>query len=290
MDRDRQAATDYARIERAIRYIAANVHRQPGLADVARAVGLSPYHCQRLFRRWAGVSPKRFLQYLTAMHAGALLRSAHNVLDAAAASGLSGSGRLHDLMINVHAVTPGEIRQQGAGLSIRYGVHASPFGACFIACTPRGVCALEFLPRGTPGAALAALRRQWPRATLSADTAGTAALARRLFRRGARGRIDLHVRGTNFQIKVWEALLRIPAGGVASYAEVARAAGRPRAIRAAARAVADNPVGFLIPCHRVIRASGAPGAYHWGTTRKQALLAWEAATAATHRGDDTATA
>jgi AraC family transcriptional regulator of adaptative response/methylated-DNA-[protein]-cysteine methyltransferase len=242
-------------------------------------VGLSPCHCQRLFRRWAGVSPKRFLQYLTAMHAGALLRGAHNLLEAAAASGLSGSGRLHDLMINVHAATPGEIRQQGAGLTIRYGVHASPFGACFLACTPRGVCALEFLPRGTPNAALADLRRRWPQARLEHDAAATRALARRIFRRGARGRIDLHVRGTNFQIKVWEALLRIPPGAVASYADVARDSGRPRAIRAAASAVADNPVGFLIPCHRVIRASGALGAYHSGAARKQALLAWERAAA-----------
>ena len=275
MDRDQQAAKDYVRIERAIRFIAANFRRQPDLAEVARAVGLSPYHCQRLFRRWAGVSPKRFLQYLTAAHAGTLLRTAQNLLDVAYGSGLSGTGRLHDLMINVHAVTPGQMQQQGAGVTIRYGVQPTPFGECFIALTARGVCALEFLPRGSPAAALADLRRRWPRARLAHDAAATRLIARRIFRRGARPRLDLHLAGTNFQIKVWQALLRIPPGAVASYAEVARAAGRPRAVRAAASAVADNPIAFIIPCHRVIRSSGAIGEYHWGATRKQALLAWE---------------
>jgi AraC family transcriptional regulator of adaptative response/methylated-DNA-[protein]-cysteine methyltransferase len=278
MDRYRQAATDYARIERAIRFIAANFRRQPDLDDVARAVGLSPYHCQRLFRRWAGVSPKRFLQYLTAAHAGTLLRDSQNLLDAAYASGLSGTGRLHDLMVNVHAVTPGEMQRRGDGVTIRYGVHPTPFGDCFIALTPRGVCALDFLPRGTSNAALADLRRRWPRARFEHDADVTQTIARRIFRRGTRSRLDVHLEGTNFQIKVWEALLRIPPGAVASYADVARAVGRPRAVRAAASAVADNPVGFLIPCHRVIRSTGALGEYHWGVARKQALLAWEAAT------------
>jgi AraC family transcriptional regulator of adaptative response/methylated-DNA-[protein]-cysteine methyltransferase len=277
MDRHRQSAADYARIERAIRFIAANFRRQPDLADVAHAVGLSPYHCQRLFRRWAGVSPKRFLQYLTAAHAGTLLRDSKNLLDAAFASGLSGTGRLHDLMISMHAVTPGEVRQHGAGVTIRYGVHPTPFGDCFIALTPRGVCALDFLPRGTTTAALADVRRRWPQARLEHDADATRTIARRIFRRGTRSRLDLHLAGTNFQIKVWEALLRIPPGAVASYADVARAVGRPRAVRAAASAVADNPVGFLIPCHRVIRSTGALGEYHWGAARKQALLAWEAA-------------
>ena len=282
MDRDRQAAADYARIERAIRFIAANFRRQPDLAAVARAVGLSPYHCQRLFRRWAGVSPKRFVQYLTAAHTGTLLRTSQNLLEAAYASGLSGTGRLHDLMINVHAVTPGEMQQQGARITIRYGVHPTPFGDCLIALTSRGVCALDFLPRGTPHAALADVRRRWPQARLEHNADTTRSIARRIFRRATRSRLDLHLAGTNFQIKVWEALLRIPPGAVASYADVARAVGRSRAVRAAASAVADNPIGFLIPCHRVIRSTGAIGEYHWGAARKQALLAWEGAAIA-HR-------
>jgi AraC family transcriptional regulator of adaptative response/methylated-DNA-[protein]-cysteine methyltransferase len=272
-------ATDYARIERAIRYLEENYRQQPDLKALARGAGLSEFHFQRLFRRWAGISPKRFLQYLTAGHAARLLRASRTNLEAAYDAGLSGSGRLHDLIVNLHAVTPGEIKGAGAGLTIQYGFHPSPFGECLIGTTARGVCHLGFVPAASQRRALAELTAEWPQARLEEAAHATGAVARRLFarRHGNAPTIDLHVRGTNFQIKVWEALLRIPPGAVVSYEEIARRIRAPRAVRAVAGAVARNPVGWLIPCHRVIRKSGALGGYRWGETRKQALLAWEAA-------------
>lgn len=273
--------TDYERIERAIRYLENNYQRQPDLKELAQGAGLSEFHFQRLFRRWTGISPKRFVQYLTAGHAVRMLRESRTNLEVAYDAGLSGSGRLHDLLVNFHAVTPGELKRDGAGLTIQYGFHPSPFGECLIAVTARGVCHLGFVPPEGRRAALAELKAEWPRALIEEAPRATAPLARRLFRRGnghASG-IDLHLRGTNFQIKVWEALLRIPPGGVVSYEDVARCIHAPRAVRAVANAVAHNPVGWLIPCHRVIRKSGALGGYRWGETRKKALLAWEAARA-----------
>ncbi len=271
------AADDYRRIEKAIGYLTAHFRDQPDLKAAARHVGLSEFHFQRLFRRLAGVSPKRFVQYLTADYARALLARSANVLAASHAAGLSGGGRLHDLMVNLHAATPGEIRAGGAGLAIRYGFHATPFGDGLLAATARGVCALRFVGRGSRAAALRELRAEWPRARWDEAPEATAALAVRLFAGRAGRPVDLYVRGTNFQVKVWEALLRLPPGSVATYEAVARAAGRPRAVRAAASAVAGNPVAWLIPCHRVIRKSGALGGYRWGEARKRALLAWEAA-------------
>lgn len=271
--------TDYARIERAIRYLEANYRQQPDLKALARGAGLSEFHFQRLFRRWAGISPKRFLQYLSAGHAVRLLRASHTNLEAAYDTGLSGGGRLHDLLVHLHAVTPGEFKRAGEGLTIQYGFHPSPFGECLIAVTARGVCHLGFVPPAGRRAALAELAGEWPRAVLEEAPRVTTPVARRLFarRHGKAPAIDLYVRGTNFQIKVWEALLRIPPGAVVSYEDIARRLRRPRATRAVAGAVARNPVGFLIPCHRVIRKSGALGGYHWGEARKQALLVWEAA-------------
>jgi AraC family transcriptional regulator of adaptative response/methylated-DNA-[protein]-cysteine methyltransferase len=274
----RRGVTDYERIERAIRYLEENYRQQPNLKALARGAGLSEFHFQRLFRRWAGISPKRFLQYLTAGHAVRILRESRTNLEAAYDAGLSGGGRLHDLLINLHAVTPGELKRAGAGLTIHYGFHPSPFGECLIAVTARGVCHLGFLPPEDRRAALAELAAEWPRAHIEEAPCVTAPLARRLFARGnghSPG-IDLHVRGTNFQIKVWEALLRIPPGGVVSYEELAQHIHAPRAVRAVANAVAHNPVACLIPCHRVIRKSGALGGYRWGETRKKILLAWEA--------------
>ena len=277
----RGGVTDYERIERAIRYLEENYQHQPSLKELAQNTGLSEFHFQRLFRRWAGVSPKRFLQYLTAGHAARLLRASRSNLEAAYEAGLSGGGRLHDLFINLHAVTPGELKRAGAGLTIQYGFHPSPFGECLIAMTARGVCHLGFLLPADRRAALAELAAEWPHARLKETPRVTAPLARRLFTRvnGDAPSIDLHVRGTNFQIKVWEALLRIPPGGVVSYEDIARRIRAPRAVRAVANAVAHNPVAWLIPCHRVIRKSGALGGYRWGETRKKALLAWEAARA-----------
>lgn len=273
------ADRDYARIEQAIRYLAQHAHDQPRLEQVAARVGLSAYHFQRLFRRWAGVSPKRFLQYLTAERARVLLQSSRSVLDAAFDTGLSSSGRLHDLMIAIHAATPGEVKSQGDGLRIDYGIHASPFGECLIALTERGICALEFLSPLGRTRALARLKASWSAASFREQPSATQPIVQRLFARRSNARTPLHllVRGTNFQVKVWDALLRIPPGRVASYEDVARLLGAPRATRAVASAVARNPIGFLIPCHRVIRKTGAFGEYRWGATRKQALLAWEAA-------------
>ena len=274
----RGVVTDYERIERAIRYLEENYRQQPDLKAVARGAGLSEFHFQRLFRRWAGISPKRFLQYLTAGHAVRMLRKSRTNLDAAYDAGLSGGGRLHDLLVNIHAVTPGELKRAGAGLTIHYGFHPSPFGECLIAVTVRGVCHLGFVSPTDHRVALAELTAEWPQAQFVEAPRVTAPLARRLFTRinvDSPG-IDLHVRGTNFQIKVWEALLHIPPGGVVSYEDVARHIHAPRAVRAVANAVAHNPVAWLIPCHRVIRKSGALGGYRWGETRKKVLLAWEA--------------
>lgn len=271
--------SDYERIERTIRYLEENYRDQPNLGDLARAAGLSEFHFQRLFRRWSGISPKRFVQYLTADHAARLLRAARPSLDVAHEAGLSGGGRLHDLLVNLHAVTPGELKQAGAGLTIHYGFHPSPFGECLIALTARGICHLSFLPAKDRRAALAELRAEWPRATLEEAPRKTRPIVDRLFARagGKSPPIDLHVRGTNFQIKVWEALLRIPPGSVISYEDLAWRIHAPRAVRAAASAVAGNPIAYLIPCHRVIRKSGLLGGYRWGETRKKVLLAWETA-------------
>jgi AraC family transcriptional regulator of adaptative response/methylated-DNA-[protein]-cysteine methyltransferase len=273
--------TDYERIERAIRYLEQNYQYQPSLKELAQSTNLSEFHFQRLFRRWAGISPKRFLQYLTAGHAVRMLRESSTNLDAAYDAGLSGGGRLHDLLVNFHAVTPGELKRAGAGLTIHYGFHPSPFGECLIGMTTRGVCHLGFLSAGENHDALAELTAEWPRARLEEAPRVTAPLARRLFTRinGNSPSIDLHVRGTNFQIKVWEALLRIPLGTVMSYEDIAGRIHAPRAVRAVANAVARNPVAWLIPCHRVIRKSGMLGGYRWGETRKKVLLAWEAARA-----------
>ncbi len=270
---------DYLRIERAIEYLAHHAHDQPRLQQVAARVGLSEYHFQRLFRRWAGVSPKRFLQYLTAERARVLLQSSRSVLDAAFDTGLSSPGRLHDLMIAIHAATPGDIKARGAGLTIDYGIHASPFGECLIALTERGICALEFLSPLGRTQALARLKASWSAASFREQPSATQSIAQRLFARRSNARTPLHllVRGTNFQVKVWEALLRIPSGHVASYEDVAGVLGAPHATRAVASAVAQNSIAFLIPCHRVIRKTGAFGDYRWGAKRKQALLAWEAA-------------
>ena len=268
--------TDYARIEKAILFIEANLRRQPSLKAIAENTGLSEYHFQRLFRRWAGVSPKKFMQYLTAKHAEGLLRQSYSVLDVSDVVGLSGPGRLHDLIVNVHGVTPGQLKASGEGLMIRYGVHPSPFGECLIAVTDKGLCALEFIQPGGREKTVAKLRGRWNRAAFRESPEATRPLADRLFIRGS-GAFDLFVKGSAFQLKVWEALLRIPPGAVTSYERIAARIGTPRAARAVGAAVARNPVAFLIPCHRVIRKTGALGGYRWGETRKKAMLAWEAA-------------
>lgn len=271
-------STDYARIEKAIRYIDESFQRQPSLEEVARHVGLSDYHFQRLFSRWAGVSPKRFLQFVTARHARDLLDSSRTVLDAAYDAGLSGPGRLHDLMVSVDAMTPGEVKRRGAGLVIRYGYHDSPFGECIVATTDRGLCGLEFLGDAGPAAALESVRARWPAASFVPDPEASGEIASRVFDTARGGApLPLYLQGTNFQIKVWEALLRIPAGEVATYGEIAGRVCSTRAARAVGAAIGRNPIAFVVPCHRVIRTTGAFGEYHWGADRKRALLAWESA-------------
>jgi AraC family transcriptional regulator, regulatory protein of adaptative response / methylated-DNA-[protein]-cysteine methyltransferase len=271
---------DYRRVERAIRYLETHFREQPGLEDIARATGLSAFHFQRLFSRWAGISPKRFLQFLTADYALKLLRESPSVLDAAYDAGLSGSGRLHDLIVTIHAATPGEIKTQGAGLTIRYGVHPSPFGDCFIAITGKGICTLSFLAGHRNGEAIGQLRNAWQKARLIEDTKATGDTMKRIFDAPPQGKaipFAAFVKGTNFQVKVWEALVRIPPGFAVSYEDVAVRIGDSKALRAVGTAVARNPVAFLIPCHRVIRKTGAFGNYRAGGARKMAILAWEGA-------------
>ena len=271
---------DYARIERAIQFVMDHQRVQPRLAEIAFHVGLSEYHFERLFKRWAGVTPKRFLQYLTLGYAKTLLDESRSVLETAFEAGLSGGGRLHDLFVTVDAVTPGEFKTNGTGLRIVYGVHDSPFGPCFLASTERGICKLSFIGDGAEAEAAAELAEAWPEAEFVEDAGATAPyveLMAAAIRGEPAGSIPVLLRGTNFQLKVWEALLRIPPGRALAYNDVAALLGRPTASRAVASAIAKNPVGYLIPCHRVLRKSGAISGYRWGPARKAALLGWEAA-------------
>ena len=266
---------DYARIERVIRHLDGSFRNQPDLASLAGLAGLSPWHFQRMFRRWAGISPKRFVQFLTADHARRLLARSVPVLDAAFEAGLSGPSRLHDLMVATDALTPGDVRRGGQGLVLRYGLHDSPFGPCGLALTGRGVCFLGFGPsgQGSDGWLAERLGARWPQAELIADGELARDVVGRIFGPGTGGNgLRLHLRGTNFQIKVWEALLRVPPGAVISYRDLACRIGSPRAVRATASAVARNPVAFLIPCHRVIRKSRPFHDYAWGAERKKAML------------------
>ena len=284
---DRNSA-DYHRIERAIRYLDASSPTRPSLDEVARHVGMSPFHFQRLFTRWAGISPKRFSQVLALEYAKEKLRESRNLLDATYDAGLSSGGRLHDLFVTLDAVTPGEYREHGAGLQISAGFHESPFGEALIASTDRGVCALTF-HEGSRKAALRELASRWPNATIEERPRVTAPLSARIFAalevRDPEGLVPLGllVRGTNFQVKVWRALLQIPAGSVATYEDIATAIGAPSAVRAVGTAIGRNPVAFLIPCHRVIRTTGALGGYRWGLPRKRAMLAWESGRATAQR-------
>jgi AraC family transcriptional regulator of adaptative response/methylated-DNA-[protein]-cysteine methyltransferase len=271
---------DYLRVERIIGFLEANFQDQPSLEEVARSAGLSEFHFQRLFSRWVGISPKRFLQFLTKEYAKSLLESSRDVLDVSLSAGLSGPGRLHDLFVNCEAVTPGEYRRRGEGITIRYGIHPSPFGACGLAVTERGICALRFVREKDGETDEQWLGRKWPRAELVRDQKATGSLAARIFAfpsDSPPAPLHLFVRGTNFQIKVWEALLKIPLGAAVSYEDVARHIGMPDSSRAVGNAVGANPIPFLIPCHRVIKKIGEFGNYGEGPERKKAILGWEAA-------------
>ena len=275
MESTTELSQHYQLIEQAIQYIETNVHRQPELDEIASAIGLSEYHFQRLFTRWAGISPKRFMQFLTKEHAKDLLARSENLLETTHQVGLSSLGRLHDLFVNTEAVTPGEYKSNGAGLSIHYGLHFTPFGKCLIAATERGVCHLSFVET-SEGNAIDTLVADWNQAKMIEDYRTTAPLIDRIFSTPTPDiPLKLHLRGTNFQIKVWEALLHIPAGSLTTYEQIAAQIGNPNALRAVGTAVGHNPIAVLIPCHRVIRKSGEFGNYRYGPARKKALLAKE---------------
>ena len=275
-------SSDYRRVERAIQYLDGHAQEQPSLREVARHAGLSEFHFQRLFHRWAGVTPKAFLQCHTLTRAKALLGGSGSLLETSLELGLSGSGRLHDLFLNLEAMTPGEFKRRGDGLDIHWGVHATPFGEALFAVTPRGLCALSFLEGETRAEAVASLQQRWPGAQLTEASIRTEPIAAEVVARmhGTAVRpLSLVLKGSPFQIKVWEALLTIPEGGLLSYQGLAGRIGSPNACRAVGTALATNPIGYLIPCHRVIRATGALGDYRWGGTRKRALLGVEGARA-----------
>jgi AraC family transcriptional regulator of adaptative response/methylated-DNA-[protein]-cysteine methyltransferase len=278
-----QASLDYERIAKAISYLEANYLEQPGLETVARAVHMSEFHFQRVFSRWAGISPKRFLQYLTVEHAKRQLAEAKPVLDATFDSGLSSPGRLHDLFVSVEAVTPGEFKTRGEGIRIAYGFHPTPFGQCLIGVTERGVCWLSFHDNGSHRAALRDLQSRWSGAKPEEQPKRTEPVVNQIFsvlEKGRQSPLSLLLMGTNFQLKVWNALLRIPRGDVTTYESIGESIGARNSARAIGSAVGDNRIAFLIPCHRVIRKSGMLGGYHWGEPRKRAMLAWEAAKSA----------
>lgn len=276
----KQASLDYQRIEDAINYLETNYQHQPSLGEIAASLNMSEYHFQRLFSRWVGISPKRFLQYLTKEHAKELLGNSANLLETAYETGLSGPGRLHDLFVNCEGVTPGEFKTQGAGLTITYGYHPTQFGDCLLATTERGICNLIFIQEGDRQTAFAILKHDWKKASFEENPSRTSPLMEQILELSSEGKaspLTLYLHGTNFQIKVWEALLKIPVGSVVAYQDLAYYIGRPTAARAVSNAVAHNPIPFLIPCHRVIRKAGEFGGYRYGSARKKAMLGWEMA-------------
>lgn len=274
-----QQELNYNRIADAIRFIKKNYRTQPKLEEIAEHINMSPFHFQRMFSEWAGTTPKRFLQYLNIEYAKKILKETHATLfDTACELGLSGTGRLHDLFINIEGMTPGEYKNGGLALNINYSFADTPFGKIIAASTDKGVCHMAFVDEGERRA-FDHLRSIFPNAkyVLSPDTKQQHALS--VFDRdwNRLEEIKLHLKGTEFQLKVWETLLKIPAGGLATYADLATKSGYNGACRAVGTAVGKNPVAFLIPCHRVIKATGEPGNYHWGEMRKNAIIAWEAA-------------
>lgn len=276
--------SDYDVVRRALAFITTEWKRQPEIEEIAAHVGLSTSHLHHLFRRWAGLSPKAFLQAVTLDHARALLRDSASVLDAALEVGLSGPGRLHDLFVTHEAMSPGEWKAKGAGLVLRYGFHPSPFGEAIVVATPRGLAGLGFVDGEDRASALADMVRRWPMADFVEDAAATAPLARRAFdptEWTAERPLRVVMIGTDFEVRVWETLLRIPLGRATTYSDIAQRIGKPSASRAVGAAVGRNPISFVVPCHRVLGRSGALTGYHWGVTRKQAMLGWEAGRAGT---------
>ncbi|WGI23905.1 methylated-DNA--[protein]-cysteine S-methyltransferase [Halomonas alkaliantarctica] len=277
---------DYERVEKAMAYMVAHAAEQPNLETVAAHVHLSAFHFQRLFCRYAGISPKRFLQALTLERGKQLMQSSASLLDIAHTLGLSGGSRLYDHFVQLEAVTPGEHKRQGEGVEIAYGVHATPLGSIFVAVTPRGICRMGFVDATHSEELLARLAKEWPRSTFRPSLETTRYAVEALFTQPAEGAaaLSLHVTGTNFQIAVWRALLTIPEGQFASYSHIAQALGSPKSSRAVGNAVGANPIALWIPCHRVIQQSGALGGYRWGLEKKQMVQAWELALA--HPGNE----
>ena len=276
---------DYDSVRRAIAFISEHWRAQPTIEAMADAASVTPDELHQLFRRWAGLTPKAFMQALTLDHAKGLLRDSASVLDAALDSGLSGPGRLHDLFVTHEAMSPGEWKNGGAGMTLRFGFHPSPFGTAVVIASGRGLAGLAFADHGEEQSALADMQRRWPRATYLEDRAGTAALAQRIFDTKL-WRADQPLRvvliGTDFEVRVWETLLKIPMGRAVCYSDIANSIHNPKASRAVGAAVGRNPVSFVVPCHRALGKSGALTGYHWGITRKQAMLGWEAGQIGVH--------
>ena len=268
----------YRLVEQSLYRIAAADGDLPSLTELAEEAGLSAFHFQRVFKDWAGVSPKKFMQHVTLEAAKERLRACESVMDAAFGAGLSGPSRLHDLMVSIEAMTPGEYRKGGAGLTIRYGVHETPFGPCAIGITDRGICGLSF--GASSDEALDDLMGRWPKAKFRGCDDETAVLVEQIFEENVQntpGRLRVHVPATPFQLQVWRALLAIPSGSVTTYGRIAQALGlQGQASRAVGQAIGANPVGYLIPCHRVLRRTGAVSGYRWGTGRKLSMLGYEA--------------
>lgn len=270
---------NYQRVELAIQYLQENFRNQPDLDAVAEKVHLSPFHFQRIFTEWAGISPKRFLQYLTTGFLKEKLQSTRNLEEAAAAAGLSGQSRVYDLFTTLEAVTPAEYRQHGAGIRVEYGFHITPFGNCLIGVTGRGICWLSFIPSDNNGVlALDEMKASWYNSGFQENAGLTANFIAEIFGPATpKKKIHLVVKGTNFQVKVWEALLRIPSGGLTTYQDIARRINNPKAVQAVGSAVGSNNIAYLIPCHRVIRKDGILGEYRWEPLRKKSMIGWEMA-------------
>lgn len=269
---------NYQRIEQAIRFLEENFYRQPELDELAEKVHLSPFHFQRIFTEWAGISPKRFLQYLTVDFLKDKLQHSRNLVEAAEMAGLSSQSRVYDLFTTLEAVTPSEYRERGSGIHIHYGFHHAPFGNCLIGVTERGICWLSFLAVDEDQKnAIEEMKLYWHNSVFHEDPKLTKTFVDQIFQRAPQKKLHLFVKGTNFQIKVWEALLRIPTGEVTTYQDIARSIQNPNAVQAVGSAVGSNHIAYLIPCHRVIRKDGVLGQYRWSSARKKSMIGWEMA-------------
>jgi AraC family transcriptional regulator of adaptative response/methylated-DNA-[protein]-cysteine methyltransferase len=273
---------NYQRIEQAIRYLEENFQRQPALEEVAEKIHVSPFHFQRMFTEWAGISPKRFLQFLTIDFLKEKLQESKNLVEAAEAAGLSSQSRVYDLFTTLEAVTPQEYKQRGSGIRIEYGFHETPFGKCLIGITERGICWLSFLiGKQDPRVELENMKHHWNNSVFHEDQFLTQAFVEKIFSPIATSqKLHLLVKGTNFQVKVWEALLRIPTGSVTTYQTIANSVNNPKALQAIGSAVGSNHIAYLIPCHRVIRKDGILGEYRWSSVKKKSIIGWEMAKAA----------